>query len=109
MWNSVTSAVKTEAVKHGCKNPDKLVKLLDTNDFSMLQAENGQIMEQSLSALIDKAKKENDFLFTQPAVKINDAIPSGKPEQPRAKSASEMTQKERLEVMKQNFAKVLQN
>lgn len=109
LWNSVTSAVKTEAAKHGCKNPDKLVKLLDKNDFSMLQAENGQIMEQSLSALIDKAKKENDFLFTQPAVKINDAIPSGKLSEPRAKSTNEMSATERLEVMKQNFAKVLQN
>lgn len=108
LWNSVTSAVKTEAVKHGCKNPEKLVKLLDKEDFSMLQAENGQIMAQSLSALIDKAKKENDFLFTAPAVKINDAVPSGRPSEPQKKSPNEMTQRERAESMKQSFAKLLQ-
>ena len=107
LWNNVTSAVKTEAAKHGCKNPDKLVKLLDREDFSMLQAENGQIMAQSLSALIDKAKKENDFLFTAPAVKINDAVPSSKVDQPRAKSPNEMSSSEKLEAMKANFAKVL--
>lgn len=108
LWNNVTSAVKTEAVKHGCKNPEKLVKLLDQEDFSMLQAENGQIMSHTLAALIDKAKKENDFLFTSPAVKINDAVPAGRPSEPVKKSASEMTQKERAESMKQSFAKLLQ-
>lgn len=107
LWNSVTSAVKTEAVKHGCKNPDKLVKLLDQEDFSMLQAENGQIMSQSLHALIDKAKKENDFLFTAPAMKINDAVPSGKIDQPREKAPSEMSSAEKLQAMKDNFKKVL--
>lgn len=103
LWNNVTSAVKTEAAKHGCKNPEKLVKLLDKEDFSMLQAENGQIMGQSLSALIDKAKKENDFLFTSPAVKVNDATPSSRVEKPKEKTPSEMTQAERLEAMKKNF------
>lgn len=106
LWNSVTSAVKTEAVKHGCKNPDKLVKLLDSDDFSMLQADNGQIMQQSLAALIDKAKKENDFLFTAPAVKVNDVIPSNRPEQPKAKNPNEMSSAEKLEAMKANFTKV---
>lgn len=106
LWNNVTSAVKTEAAKHGCKNPEKLVKLLDRDDFSMLQAENGQIMEQSLNALIDKAKKENDFLFTAPAMKINDAVPSSRVEQPKEKAANEMSSAEKLEVMKANFAKV---
>lgn len=106
LWNNVTNAVKTEAAKHGCKNPDKLVKLLDRDDFSILQAENGQIMDQSLSALIDKAKKENDFLFTSPPMKINDAVPSSKVEQPKEKSASDMSSAEKLEVMKANFAKV---
>lgn len=107
LWNNVTSAVKTEAVKHGCKNPDKLVKLMDSDDFSMLQAENGQIMSQSLAALMDKVKKENDFLFTGPAVKVNDAVPSNNPPVQREKSLAEMTSAEKLEALKKNLGQVL--
>lgn len=108
LWNNVTSTVKTEAIKHGCTNPDKLVKLLDKDDFSMLQAENGNIMPQSIAALMDKAKKENDFLFTGAAIKVNDAIPSSRVEAPREKSINEMTANEKLQLMKSNLAKALQ-
>lgn len=107
LWNNVTSTVKTEAMKHGCTNPDKLVKLLDKDDFSMLQAENGNIMPQSIAALMDKAKKENDFLFTGAAIKVNDSIPNGRIEQPREKTLSEMTPSEKLEALKSNLAKAL--
>lgn len=108
LWNNVTSTVKTEAVKHGCTNPDKLVKLLDNDDFSMLQAENGQIMPQSIAALMDKAKRENDFLFSKPAVRVNDAIPDNRPAVQREKGINEMNANEKLEKLKSNLAKVLQ-
>lgn len=75
LWSNVTSTVKTEALKHGCSNPDKLIKLLDKDDFSILQAEEGTIRNDSLQALMEKAKKENDFLFKKGEVKFNDVAP----------------------------------
>ena len=105
LWGNVTSTVKTEALKQGCKNPDKLIKLFDKEDFSMLQTENGQIMPQSLNALMEKAKKENDFLFGGTNVRVNDAVPSTSV--PRVKTVGEMTHAEKLNKMKQDLSKAL--
>lgn len=92
LWSKVESAVSTEAVKHGCTDPKKLIRLLDESDFTLLKSENGQIQSETLSQLIDKAKKENGFLFKQPAVSINDTVPGSA--KPKGKSISEMTKEE---------------
>jgi hypothetical protein len=94
-WNTVTGAIKSEAIKHGCKSPEKLIRLFDKTDFETLRAENGEIDSDSLTRLMDKAKKENDFLFTSPAIKINDVNPRGSaPEKPSVKNPKEMTKEE---------------
>ena len=83
-------------MKAGCQSPDKLIKLLDKNDFETLQADaDGYNLKQdSLSALIEKAKKENSFLFSAPQVKINDAAPASRVETYREKPLSEMSKDE---------------
>ena len=78
LWNSVKSAVKTAAVKNGCSDPDKLLKLLDNDDFSTLKASDGDIDPSTLNALIEKSKKENWFLFSGKEVKVNDVNPTTK-------------------------------
>jgi hypothetical protein len=80
LWERITTGVKTEALKAGCQNPEKLIKLLDKSDFEMLQADADgyNLKQESLNSLIEKARKENSFLFSQPAVKINDAIPAAR-------------------------------
>jgi predicted RNase H-like nuclease (RuvC/YqgF family) len=101
LWERVTTGIKTEALKAGCQSPDKLIKLLDKSDFEALQAEADgyNLKQESLSSLIEKAKKENSFLFSSQAVKINDAAPSSRPSSGE-KSLDQMTKEEILQKLK---------
>ena len=93
-WNTVTSAIRLEAQKAGCTSPDKLIKLLDKSDFEMLQSDNGTIKADSLGSLMDKARKENAFLFSQGSVKFNNVTPKSEIKNETRKSASEMSREE---------------
>lgn len=93
-WNTVTSAIRLEAQKAGCTSPDKLIKLLDKSDFEMLQSDNGTIKADSLGSLMDKARKENAFLFSQGSVKFNNVTPKSEIKSETKKSASEMSREE---------------
>lgn len=75
-WEKVTGSIKSEALKAGCLNPDKLIRLLDKNDFETLRAEDGEIRAESLNQLMEKVKRENDFLFKKASVQVNDATPA---------------------------------
>lgn len=81
-WNIFSSNIKAEAAKRGCKDPDKLLKLLDKEDLGSVEVDdNYTVNRDDLSRLMDKAIRENDFLFGKPAVKVNDVTPSNeKPE-----------------------------
>jgi predicted RNase H-like nuclease (RuvC/YqgF family) len=98
LWERVTTGIKTEAAKAGCQSPDKLIKLLDKNDFETLQADADgyNLKQESLSALIEKAKKENSFLFSAPSVKIADASPSSRVQTQVSKSLDQMSKEEIL-------------
>jgi hypothetical protein len=78
LWKDVTGAIKNEATRAGCINPDKLIRLLDKSDFETLQADDGQIRQESVQQLIERAKKEDYYLFTKGNVPMMDAIPSNK-------------------------------
>jgi hypothetical protein len=103
-WEKVTGSIKTKALEHGCVNPDKLIKLFDQPDFELLRAENGQIREDSLSNLIDKAKKENPFMFSQGKININDRLPGGSAETTKI-DLSKMSSKELEEYAIKQFGK----
>lgn len=109
LWERVTSGIKTESLKAGCADPDKLIKLLDKNDFLSLQSEaDGYTLKQeSLKSLVEKAKKENFFLFPTQKVEINDATPKAKVEKPVKKAPSEMNQVEINEAFKNNLSALL--
>jgi len=63
-WNTLTSEIKREAMRAGCEKPDKLIRLLDDEDLRSIEVgENFSIDKQSLSAVLEKAKRENSFLF----------------------------------------------
>lgn len=102
LWERVTSGIKTEAMKAGCQSPEKLIKLLDKNDFETLQAEADgyNLKQESLSALIEKAKKENSFLFSAPQVKINDAAPTSRVQTQVTKSLDQMSKEEILQQLR---------
>lgn len=102
LWERVTSGIKTEALKAGCHNPDKLIKLLDRNDFEALQADADgyNLRQESLMSLIEKAKKENSFLFNASTVKINDVSPSSRVETKQEKTINELSKEEILKQLK---------
>lgn len=97
-WEMVTTAIKSKAQSAGCVDPDKLIKIFDKSDFELLQAEQGKIKDESLSMLIDKAKKENPFFFGSQQVKVHDALPmSGFAE----KKAEEMSKQDILKALRE--------
>ena len=104
LWDKVTGEIKTKSLEHGCIAPDKLLRLLNKDDFSSLQGEDGSLRLDSVNALVEQAKKENPFLFNRGRVEINDVKPSfnGVPEE---KSFSQMNPKEKLESLKANIGK----
>ena len=97
LWKDVTGAIKAEAAKAGCINPDKLIRLFDKDDFSTLQAEDGQIHMDSVKALIEKSKKEDYYLFSKGNVPLIDATPSNKIDKP---SLNNLSKEEILNMLK---------
>src|SRR6056297_807890 len=107
LWKDVTGAIKQEASKAGCINPDKLIRLLDKNDLSQLQAEDGTLMDESVKALVEKAKKEDYYLFSKGQVPVMDATPNNNDFKPKKKDVKDMTAAERLEEMKSGFREII--
>lgn len=95
-WNIFSENIKTEAAKRGCLNPSKLIKLLDKEDLGSVEVDdNYRVNGDDLTRLMDKAMKENEFLFQRDAVKVNDITPnSSRPE--TGKGLDQMTTAEKL-------------
>lgn len=67
--------IKTEAIKEGCVNPQKLMKLLTNEDLAKVEVGEGyKINEADLKTLIEKAKQDHaDIgLFKKENVKVHD-------------------------------------
>jgi hypothetical protein len=63
-WSALTGEIKRTAAKHGCKDPEKLIKLMDDEDFNSIEVgEDFSIKQETLENVINKSKKENHFLF----------------------------------------------
>ena len=89
-WKTITSSIKEEALKNGCTNPDKLVRLLEDKDLKALEVgEDYSIEPQSLKQLIEKSKSENDFLFKK-TVAVADSTPNTQTPQTKPKSEKEL-------------------
>lgn len=97
LWKDVTGAIKSEAAKAGCINPDKLIRLLDKSDFQTLQAEDGKVVQDSVKMLVEKAKKEDYYLFSKGELPVMDATPSNKIDKP---NLSELSKDEILAALK---------
>lgn len=81
-YKEVTNQIKTEALKQGCINPDKLIKLLPEEDLKTLTVdEEFRVDQESLKSIIEKAKKEHEDigLFGTKKVNFNASLPSSTP------------------------------
>ena len=89
-WKTITSTIKEEALRNGCTNPDKLIKLLDDSDLKGLEIGDDYTIEQaSLKQLIEKSKAENAFLFNK-TVAIATGTPNNNSPQKKASSEREL-------------------
>lgn len=79
-WNTLTGEIKREAMKHGCINPDKLIRVMDDSTLESIRVgDDFSIDQESLSMAIESAKKDNDFLFRNPSKPFSPGKPSNKP------------------------------
>lgn len=85
-WQKISSTIKTEALKHGCLNPDKLIRLMSDEQLNKIEmSENFEINNDSVNQVLEEAIKENNFLFKK-QMNIADGGPSQS--SPQAKPAS---------------------
>jgi len=78
-WNTVESQVKQAALKEGCVDAEKLVRLINDEEFASLEVNDKfRVNADDLTNLLAKAKKENVFLFEEGSANINDITPSTK-------------------------------
>lgn len=76
-WKSITGEIKAAAIKEGCDRPDALIKLLDKEDMDSLEiGDDFSVNGDDLKRVLEKAKRENDFLFRKKSKPVADAIPS---------------------------------
>lgn len=103
-WSTLTSEIKREAAKNGCKDPDKLLRLMSDEDLRSLEiGEDFSIDSGSLKELIEKNRKENHFLFDSSIKQTVAGIPSKKPPVEQEKSIKELSLDELRAAYKQSF------
>jgi hypothetical protein len=103
-WSTLTGEIKREAMKNGCKDPDKLLRLMSDDDLRALEiGENFSVDPGSLKEIIEKNKKENHFLFESSPKAVAIGTPGKKPPVEPDKDIKSMTLDELKSVYKQSF------
>ena len=103
-YSVVSEQLKREAVNQGCVNPDKLIRLMSTEDLKSIEVDDGfAINSDDLSRVIAKAKEENSDigLFGAKKVNIHDINIKGAPTGP--KPVSEMSKEELENYARENL------
>lgn len=99
IYSAVRSQFLTEAQKAGATRLEALEKLVDLKSLASEVDSNFQVKPDAMKSLIERAQKENDFLFKKEAAGFRDAPASnGKPAP--EKSIAQMSLKEKLEALK---------
>jgi hypothetical protein len=106
-WSTLTGEVKREAISSGCKNPDKLIKLMSDDDLRELSQninEDFTIDQSTLKNVIEKNKKENFFLFESSNKTIVNGNPNKKPiEEIKGKDLGKLSLEELKELHKKSY------
>jgi len=98
-WNSVESQIVNEAVKQGCVNPTKLIRLLDREDLEGIEvSDDFSVNKEDLVRLVEKSKQENSDigLFGKKTVNVNHAVPKI----PNGKSSNELSKEDLINLIK---------
>jgi len=106
------NALKTEAIKRGCKNPEKFLKLLDSTDLQLVQInENFEVNMEDVNSILEKSVKEDDIgLFSPTNIKVADRTPANQktPESLKELSRDKLNQA-MSKMNREEFNKFIQN
>lgn len=105
-WNTVKGAIKTEAIKNGCNDSEKLIRLMDDQDLKSISiGEDFSIDMETVKNVIEKNKKENHFLFSANVPPVANGNPSKKPSEPKNKldDLSKLSDEELEQAYKETF------
>lgn len=102
IMSKVNNAIKTKAVEAGCKNPDKLLRLIEPERINSLEVDDQfNVDTKSVEYLVNEAKKENDFLFKQQRANVQDGNPVDRPVVSEDKKVKDMSIDEIKDLYKQ--------
>lgn len=73
---SLSAQVKEEAMKHGCVDPDAVMKLVDLSELEV-DGDTFEADKEKIAEMISDLKSKKAYLFNKPAPKINGALPNG--------------------------------
>lgn len=104
IMSKVHSAIKTKALEEGCRNPDKLMRLIDEERIRSLEVDqNYNVSLKDVEMLVNEAKRDNDFLFKRDRPNVADGTPVDKPVVQGAKPISKMSNEELAEAYKATY------
>lgn len=75
-YKSLGSQVREEAMKHGCVDPNALMKLADLSDVEV-DAETFEADKEKIAEIVSSMKTSSPYLFAKAAPKVNGKMPSG--------------------------------
>lgn len=103
-WNTLTGAIKREAIKNGCTDADKLIRLMSDDDLKSISVgEDFSIGTDSLKSVIEKNKTENFFLFKDSTKKVVNGNPKNKIEDVEKTDLSKLSLEELKELHKKTY------
>lgn len=88
--NAMFSAIKTEAVKQGCVDPEALIKLADLNSLDV-DAETFTVSQEGLTTLVSQMAAEKSYLFKKQVAGVKDANPGTSTDKPVKMNAANLS------------------
>jgi hypothetical protein len=100
-YKSLGEQVKSEALKHGCVDPDALMKLADLSDVE-IDAETFEADKEKLAEIVGGIKSTKPYLFNKSGPNINGKMPSGQKVDGKTIDFKKMTTTEIAEWLNKN-------
>ena len=100
-YKSLGEQVKSEAMKHGCVDPDALMKLADLSDVE-IDADTFEADKEKLAEIVSGIRSTKPYLFNKSAPKINGKMPSGEKVESKSIDFKKMTSAEITDWLNKN-------
>lgn len=103
----IEEAIKTEAMKRGCKDADTFYKLIDRTDIDTVELDGKfNASKDDITGILDSYSKKLEHLgFFSKTVKIVDGVPKEITQTKKTKALENMTHEELMKVAEQSGMK----